>query len=248
LLREEFGCSDKAARLRFHCQTAGSTLTAQQPTNNAVRVSIQALSSVLGGTQSLHTNSIDEALGLPTSASARLALRTQQIIEKESGITEHIDPFAGSYIVEELTDRYIQETRELWQTIEQKGGVLECINSGILTSWIQDSAYKTQKEIERGDKEIVGVNIYKEENEPEPDIFEIDSTMESSTVAHLKKYKENRNNQSVDEALDHLAQVARSQCNIIPAILNAAEKKSTLGEICGCLKNVFKTFQPVSGL
>ncbi|NRA38060.1 MAG: methylmalonyl-CoA mutase, partial [Planctomycetes bacterium] len=248
LLRDEFDCDDKSSRLRFHCQTGGSTLTAQQPQNNSVRVTIQALSAVLGGTQSLHTNSIDEALGLPTAESAQLALRTQQIIAEESGVTDYVDPFAGSHVIEKMTDDYISAVRDLWKRIDDKGGVLAGINSGLIQSWIQGSAYQVQKEIEAGKRQIVGVNVYTVEDEAEPTIFEVDAAIETETVHRLKEYKAKRNDELVQQCLDQLQQAAQGKDNIIPFILEAAQSQATVGEICAAMKNVFKTYQPVSGL
>ncbi|PCJ56541.1 MAG: methylmalonyl-CoA mutase [Planctomycetota bacterium] len=248
LLKEEFNCNEDACRLRFHCQTAGSALTAQQPQNNAVRVALQALSSVFGGTQSLHTNSIDEALGLPTADSARLALRTQQIISEESGLTNHVDPFGGSYVVEEMTDKCMAEVKELWKRIDEKGGVLAGIDSGLIQSWIQGSAYKIQKEIESGERKIVGVNSFKEENEAAPDIFEIDAALEKETVKRLTAYKKDRDQTKVQEALKKITQMAETKENIIPFIMEAGKAKATVGEICQAMKEVFNTYQPTSGL
>jgi len=248
LLREEFDCDDESCRLRFHCQTAGSTLTAQQPENNAVRVTVQALSAVLGGTQSLHTNAMDEAIGLPTIDTARLALRTQQIIAEESGVTQHIDPFGGSHVVEALTEAVMDEVRALWQRIEEKGGVLEGIRSGLIQSWIQGSAYRVQKEIDSGERKVVGVNAYGTDEVAEPHVFQVDHALEEETIARLKTYKHARDPEPLQEALKALTGAASTETNLIPYILGAGRARATVGEICGAMKTVFKTYQSSCGL
>ena len=248
LMRSEFGADDEACRLRFHCQVAGSTLTAQQSPNNAVRVAIQALASVLGGTQSLHTNAIDEALGLPTDSTARLALRTQQIIAEETGVTEWVDPLAGSEAIETLTNRYIEETRALWQRIELEGGILAAIEKGKVQSWIQDSAYRTQREIESGKRKIVGVNIYQIEGEAEPEVFRVKPTLESDAVERLRLHRLKRDAKACATALESVRATARGNGNLLESLLLAARADATVGEICGALREVFGEYRSASGL
>ncbi|HTL51854.1 MAG TPA: methylmalonyl-CoA mutase family protein, partial [Planctomycetota bacterium] len=247
-MRAEFQADDEACKLRFHSQVAGSTLTAQQSPNNAVRVALQALAAVLGGTQSLHTNSIDEALGLPTPETARLALRTQQIIAEETGVTEWVDPLGGSEAVESLTTRYITETRALWQRIDAEGGMLAAIEAGRIQAWIQESAYRTQREIDAKTRKIVGVNSYTIDNEPPPKVFRVDPALEQDAVERLRAHRAQRNAAAWAQALTALKTRAQSGENLLPVIVAAARAQATVGEICGALKEVFGEYRSASGL
>ena len=213
-----------------------------------MRVAIQALASVLGGTQSLHTNAIDEALGLPTDSTARLALRTQQIIAEETGVTEWVDPLAGSEAIETLTNRYIEETRALWQRIELEGGILAAIEKGKVQSWIQDSAYRTQREIESGKRKIVGVNIYQIEGEAEPEVFRVKPTLESDAVERLRLHRLKRDAKACATALESVRATARGNGNLLESLLLAARADATVGEICGALREVFGEYRSASGL
>lgn len=248
LMKEEFGANEKAARLRFHCQVAGSTLTAQQPLNNAVRVAVQALAAVLGGTQSLHTNSIDEALGLPTDETARLALRTQQVIAEETGVTDYVDPLGGSEAIERLTDRYIDETHALWKRIEEEGGMLAAVESGRIQAWIQQSAYQHQRSVESCDTVIVGVNKHTVEDEQPPAVLKIDPALERKAVERLKAHRAGRDQTTCDAALSALTAAARGDENLMPLIVKAAQTDATVGEICQAMKTVFGEHIATSGL
>lgn len=243
LMKDRFGASNpRSLMLRFHTQTAGSTLTAQQPDVNLVRTAIQALAAVLGGTQSLHTNSRDEALGLPTEESARLALRTQQIIAHETGVTNAADPLGGSYYIEELTDKIEQGARNHIEKIDAMGGALRAIEAGYVQSEIQASAYDFQRSVECGDKIVVGVNKFRTEEQPIP-AFRIDPSIESTQVERLREFRAARDGQQVTRALDRLEDAARGPENLMPFILEAAESCATVGEISDRLRNVFGEFK-----
>ena len=231
--------NEKALYCRFHTQTGGSTLTANQINNNVVRTTIQALSAVLGGTQSLHTNSRDEALALPSEDAAELALRTQQIIELESGITAHPDPFGGSYLIEELTEDFCNEAMSIIEQIDELGGAIAVIESGFIENEITRSAYEYQKQIEEKDKFIVGVNIHKKEESSEQNIHGIDPRLVTDQINNLRNLKKKRDNTKVQDTLDRLQNVAKSKENIMPSIINCVKKKCTLGEISDALRLVF---------
>ncbi len=240
IMKERFGAKKvKSMLLRFHTQTGGSTLTAQQPQNNIVRVTLQALAAVLGGTQSLHTNSFDEALALPTEESVQVALRTQQIIAHESGAADTVDPLAGSYFIEKLTDEIEQRAKEYIDTIDKMGGSIEAIKKGFYQDEITRSAYNYQKAIEDGDKTIVGVNKYQAEEKPPADILKIDQQMTERQVRRVKQLKQERDNEKVSEKLAALARVAAGTENLMPAIIDCVEVYATLGEIAGKLREVF---------
>ncbi len=244
IMKEQFGAkSEKSMMLRFHSQTAGSTLTAQQPENNIVRVSLQALASVLGGTQSLHTNSMDEALGLPTSKSATIALRTQQVIAHESGVTAVTDPLAGSYFVESLTDALELKAQQLIQRIQDLGGVLKCIESGWIQKEIQEAAYRAQKEFESKEQIIVGVNQFQADDSESFDILKINPKIEKDQKLRLKKFKKNRKQRDVQKYLQYLSEAAGKNDNLMPFILQCAENKITLGEISDCLRKSFGLYK-----
>jgi len=244
VMKERFGAkSAKSLSLRFHTQTAGSTLTAQQPDNNVVRVTIQALAAVLGGTQSLHTNSRDEALALPTEDSVRIALRTQQIIAYESGATETIDPFAGSYYVESLTDRIQQGAEAYIATIDGMGGAVKAIERGYVQQEIQDAAYAYQMDIESGERVVVGMNKFQIKEGPPKGLLRVDPIVGEQQSAKLKALRARRDNVRVDAALVALKKTAQSDENLMPPILEAVRAYATLGEICDVLRAVFGEYQ-----
>ena len=244
LMKERFGAKKPASlMLRFHTQTAGNTLTAQQIDNNIVRVTIQALSAVLGGTQSLHTNSKDEAHSLPTEASVRTALRTQQILATESGIADTIDPLAGSYYIESLTDKIEREALALIEKIDESGGVVKCIEEGFIQRQIENAAYQYQLEIERGERIIVGVNKFQVDEETKPPLLRVDPAVEKTQVDKLTEVKNNRNNQQVENSLAKLEKSARGTDNLMPDILKCVKEYATLGEICNVLRGVFGEYK-----
>jgi len=244
IMKNKFGATnEKAMRLRFHTQTGGSTLTAQQPNNNIVRVAIQTLAAVLGGTQSLHTNSRDEALGLPTEKSVQIALRTQQIVAEESGVTNTVDPLAGSYFVENLTDKIEKEVFDYLDKIEDLGGMGKAIEKGYIQKQIQDSAYKYQREIEEQERIVVGVNKYQTEEEPPEDLLEVDPRLREQQIQKLNELKNERDNQKVESSLQELEKAAASDKNLMPYILEAARNYATLGEICDVMRDEFGEYQ-----
>lgn len=240
-MREKYKAKDpRSWLLRFHTQTAGCSLTAQQPENNIVRVALQALSGVLGGTQSLHTNSMDETLALPSEKAALIALRTQQIIAYESGVANTIDPLAGSYFVEALTDRMEAEAEEYFAEIERRGGVLACIEEGFFQKEIAQSAYRFQREIENDERKIVGVNDFVlEDEEIEIPVLKIDRQVEQAQVAFVKKIKAERDNEAVKASLGRLRQVAQGDGNTFEAILDCARAYASVGEMCDVLREVW---------
>lgn len=239
-ITRSLGATDeKAMMLRFHTQTGGSTLTAQQPLNNVVRVSNQALAAVLGGTQSLHTNGYDEALSLPTEAAAKIALRTQQIIAFESGVTDTVDPLAGSYFIETLTNDIEAAALVYLEKIDAMGGAVTAIENGYVQQEIADAAYQYQQEIETGERIIVGVNKFVQEKEGITDTLTIDETIRTIQTAKLNEIKSKRNQAAVKMALENLEAAAKSDRNLMPYILVAVEEYATLGEISNCLRNVF---------
>ena len=245
VMSERFHAKDpRSLMLRFHTQTAGSTLTAQQPENNVVRVAIQALAAVLGGTQSLHTNSMDEALGLPTEKAARIALRTQQIIAHESGVANTIDPVAGSYAIERLTNDLEAEATALIAEIDQKGGMLRAIESGWVQRHIQEAAYRFQQEVERGERTVVGVNDFVLEDETPPELLKIDDGPEKAQLAKLKRVKAERDGPAVEAKLAALRKAARGKENVLPFILDAVKAYATLGEICNTLRAEWGEYTP----
>lgn len=244
IMRDRFKAKDdKSWRLRFHSQTAGSTLTAQQPENNIVRVTIQALASVLGGTQSLHTNSMDEALGLPTEKAATIALRTQQIIAHESGAADVIDPFAGSYYVETLTDELEARATDYINRIEGLGGVVKCIETGWIQREIQQAAYDYQRAVESKKEIVVGVNDFVQKETQSPEILKITEAVSQEQIARLKAFKAKRNSQAVAEHLRRLKDTAAGDTNLMPVIVSAVEAGCTLGEISDTLRGVFGLFK-----
>ena len=244
LISERFGSkNEKSMTMKFHTQTGGSTLTAQQPHNNVVRTAIQALSTVLGGTQSLHTNAMDEALGLPSEKAAKVALRTQQIIAEESGIPNTVDPLAGSYTIEKMTQELCDKTDSLIEEIDTKGGMLNCIEEGWVQSQIMDSAYKFQKEIEGKERIIVGVNDYLEDKEGESeDITKINEEAIQEQINKLSVLRETRGN--VSDYIDIIEQKAMTKENLMPHLIKAVSEKVTIGEICNSLRKVWGEYRP----
>jgi methylmalonyl-CoA mutase N-terminal domain/subunit len=244
IMKERFKAKrDESCMLRFHTQTAGCSLTAQQPDNNVVRVAFQALAAVLGGTQSLHTNSRDEAYALPTEESVRLALRTQQIIAYESGVADIVDPFGGSYAVEALTDEIEKKAMECIEKIEAKGGAVKAIEAGYIQGEIAESAYQYQKEIETGKRIIVGLNQFQMEEGPLRDILRIKPEVEQYQKEKLARVKKERDNIKVREALDVLKKAAQGMDNLVPPVLEAVKVYATLGEISDTLREVFGEYK-----
>jgi methylmalonyl-CoA mutase N-terminal domain/subunit len=244
LMRDRFhATAPRAQMLRFHAQTAGSTLTAQQPDNNIVRVALQAMAAVLGGAQSLHTNSRDEALALPTEESVQIALRTQQIIAHETGVTEEIDPVGGAYTIEALTQEIETRAQAYIDQIDELGGAVRAIELGFPQRAIQDSAYQYQREIEARSRLIVGVNAYTLDDEPLPSLLHIDPDLERQQVARVQALRAQRNQDQVRTALQRLDQAARGSDNLMPLLVDAVECYATLGEIADTLRAVFGEHQ-----
>ncbi|MFH1217558.1 MAG: methylmalonyl-CoA mutase family protein [Pseudomonadota bacterium] len=244
IMKERFHAKKPASwMLRFHTQTAGNTLTAQQIDNNIVRVTIQALAAILGGTQSLHTNSRDEALSLPTEDSVRTALRTQQIIAHESGVANTVDPLGGSYFIEELTTRIEQQAEDLIARIDRAGGVVAAIEDGFIQRQIEDAAYVYQREIESGERVIVGVNAFQVEEAGKPATLKVDPEVESLQIESLSGLKKSRNSDKVNHALAQLEQAARSDANLFPFVLAAVKEYASLGEICNVLRRIFGEYK-----
>ena len=240
IMRDRFSVTnEKALFCRFHTQTGGSTLTANQIDNNVVRTTIQALSAVLGGTQSLHTNSRDEALALPSEDAAELALRTQQIIALESGITSYPDPFGGSYVIEELTENFYKEAMLIINEIDDIGGAIAAIENGYIENEITRSAYEYQRQVEEKERLVVGVNIHEKEDLPEHHIQNIDSKKVDIHIKRLKDIKKKRNNLEMQSSLDTLKRAAKTDENVMPQIINCVRSKCTLGEISDALRKVY---------
>jgi methylmalonyl-CoA mutase N-terminal domain/subunit len=245
LMKERFGSDkDRSQMMRFHTQTGGSTLTAQQPENNIVRTTLQALAAVLGGTQSLHTNSMDEALSLPSEKAVRIALRTQQIIAQESGAADSVDPLAGSYLVEHLTDELENKVMDYLKKIDDMGGALSAIDNGYIQQEIQESAYRYQKAVEKEEHLIVGVNSYKVEEKIEMERLKVNPQIEAEQHARLASLRESRDNSKVSELRTRLEAAAKSDINLMPIFITCVESDMTLGEICGVLRSVWGEYQP----
>ena len=245
VMKERFGAkSPRSMMLRYHVQTGGVTLTAQQPLNNIVRVGLQAYAASLGGCQSLHTNSYDEALCLPTEEAVTVALRTQQIVAEESGSTDTIDPLAGSYYVESLTDQIEQEIDEYIQKIDDKGGTLRAIENGYIQREIQDSAYRFQKEIESGERTYVGINKYQMEEKPPQNLLRIDMAVGEKESAKLKKLRAERDGGAWQQALDRLRESTEAGENVMPGVIAAVKAKATVGEICDVWRDLFGEYRP----
>ncbi len=246
LLRDEYGASDpRSQQLRIFAFTAGSTLTAQQPMNNVVRASLEATAAALAGVQTMHVSAYDEALGVPTEAAATLALRTQQVVAFESGLTTTVDPLAGSYAVERLTDELADEITTLLDDITERGGALACIESGWFAQELADAAYRHAQEVESGDRVVVGVNRYPSQTEP-LEVFEIDPAAEASQVAAVRQVRDERDGAAVESALDRLAAAARAGANVLPATIEAVRAYATIGEIAAVLRGVHGEWQPTA--
>lgn len=247
IMRERFKAKDpRSMMMRFHTQTAGCTLTARQPKNNIVRVAFQALAAVLGGTQSLHTNSMDEAFCLPGEEAVQIALRTQQLIGYESGVTDTVDPLGGSYFVEALTEEIFERAQEYIDKIDELGGAAAAIEKGFIQREIQDSAYRYQREIEKEERVVVGVNKFQIEEKPPKDLLRVDPGVRISQMEGLEKLRSERDNSKVKGVLGDLKKAAQGKDNLMPVILEAVKAYATLGEICDELRGVFGEYQPVS--
>jgi methylmalonyl-CoA mutase, N-terminal domain len=245
VMKERFGAKDpRTMMMRYHVQTGGVTLTAQQPLNNVVRVALQAYAAALGGCQSLHTNSYDEALCLPTQAAVTVALRTQQVVAEESGATDTIDPLAGSYFVEALTDKIEAEIEEYIKKIDTMGGTLTAIEQGYIQKEIQNSAYRFQKEIETSERIYVGINKYTMEEAPPTNLLRVDMSVGEAEVAKLKKLRAERDQDKWKKALDNLRQVSQTQENVMPAVIEAVKARATVGEICDVWRGIFGEYRP----
>jgi methylmalonyl-CoA mutase N-terminal domain/subunit len=249
IMKDRFGAQKPASwMLRFHTQTGGSTLTAQQPENNVVRVALQALSAVMGGTQSLHTNSMDEALWLPTERSVRVALRTQQIIAHESGVADSIDPLAGSYLVEYLTDEIESQAKTYISKIDEMGGALAAIEKGYVQLEIQEAAYQYQQAVEKGEETVVGVNAFQMEEHLEMERLKVDPSIEEGQVARLAAIRSRRDASKASELLSRLEAAARGSENLLPVFIECVEHDLTLGEICNVLRGLWGEYHPPSTL
>ena len=244
LMKERFSATDpKALMLRFHTQTAGSTLTAQQPENNIVRTTVQALGAVLGGTQSLHTNSFDEALALPTERSVEIALRTQQILAHESGVADTPDPLAGSYLVESLTDELEAKAIELIEKVDARGGAVGAIEQKFMQGEIARAAVQYQRAVEKGEAVVVGVNKFESTSAAEPQLQQIDAGAAKAQLKRLSEFKAGREDAEVDKVLRELQDAAKGDANLVPKIINALRAKATLGEVCDTMRGVFGEYR-----
>ncbi|MDQ3924307.1 MAG: methylmalonyl-CoA mutase family protein [Actinomycetota bacterium] len=247
IMKERFGAEDeKSLRLRFHTQTAGSSLTAQQAENNIVRTTVQALSAVLGGTQSLHTNAFDEALALPTEKSARIALRTQQILANEGGLTETADPLAGSYYVESLTDAVEEEAWEYIRRIDEMGGSVKAIEKRFMQREIEEAAYRYQREVEKEERIIVGLNRYAADEDPAMELHSVDESILERQAERLKELKESRDNGAVERSLSDITKAAERSENLLYPMKEALGNLATLGEVSDALREVFGQYRPSS--
>ncbi len=245
IMKDRFGAKNpKSWKLRFHTQTGGSTLTAQQPENNVVRVAMQALAAVLGGTQSLHTNGRDEALSLPTEEAVQIALRTQQIIAHESGVADTVDPFAGSYTVEALTDQIEEKAWAYIQTIDEMGGAIAAVEDGYVSEEIHEAAYRFQRELEDGTETVVGVNKFTTDEPVNMQVLKLDPAIEEGQRQHLAKLRANRDNAKIAELKDQLTRAAESDENLMPLFVTCVEHDMTLGEICHTLRDVWGEYRP----
>lgn len=244
IMRERFGAkNERSLMLRFHTQTGGSTLTAQQPENNIVRVALQALAAVMGGTQSLHTNSMDEALALPTAKAVQTALRTQQIIAYETGAADSVDPLAGSYMIESLTEEIVKQAGDYIRQIDDMGGALKAIETGFVNNEIETAAYDYQRAVESKEQIIVGVNEFMTDDETEPDLLRVDPAIEQAQRERLAQLRASRDNVKVSELLAHLEITAKGTENLMPVIIECVENEVTLGEVCHTLRAVFGEYR-----
>jgi methylmalonyl-CoA mutase N-terminal domain/subunit len=244
-MRHEVGAADpKAWAMRFHTQTAGSTLTAQQPLNNVVRTTLQALAAVLGGTQSLHTNAYDEALGLPTDESALVALRTQQVIAHESGVADTVDPLAGSYFIEALTDRLEEKAEELLAKVVDLGGAVAAIEEGWMQAQIEDSAYAEARRQNSGESVVVGVNRFISDGDGEVPVLEVDPSLEEDQRSRLDAWREQRDQRAVSRFLEGLAEAAGGENNLMHPMKEALVVGATVGEVSDALRGAFGEYRP----
>ena len=249
IMRERFGAhGERSQALRFHAQTSGATLTAQQPLNNAVRVAVQALAAVCGGVQSLHTNSYDEALALPSQQAAEIALRTQQVIGFESGAPRVADPMGGSFLVESLTERLVEESRELIARVDELGGAVRAIESGFYQQQIQDSAYRHQRLVESGERVIVGVNRFTETSQSEVEILRVSADLEGEQIARLQRLRASRDEAPVQRALDAVRRGAARDDNLLPLLRTALAARATVGEVCNALRDVFGIYHEATAI
>jgi methylmalonyl-CoA mutase N-terminal domain/subunit len=243
IMRDRFGAKNpKSMMLRFHTQTGGVTLTAQQPENNIARVALQGFAAVCGGTQSLHTNGYDEALALPTEKAAKIAVRTQQVIAHESGATETVDPFAGSYFVEALTEEIESRAQELIAKVDELGGSVNAIE--FITGEIDESAWGYQERYRLGQDIVVGVNKYEEDEIEVPDLLRVDPESEKQQVQRLKAFKADRDGEQVERRLQELRNAAEGKDNLLPFIKDALRDRASLGEVCGAMQDVFGKYTP----
>ena len=242
-MRERFGATNpRAQALRFHAQTGGSTLTAQQPENNVVRVAIQALAAICGGAQSLHTNSFDEALALPTEHAATIALRTQQILAAEAGTTDTADPLGGAFFIEALTDQLEQRARELIARIDDLGGAVAAIEQGFVQAEIEASAFRHQSEVESGERVVVGVNAFTEEGGERVELLRLDPEIELRQRERTARVRAERDPAAARAALDEVGRVAATDANLLPALREALHARCTVGEICSDLRELWGTY------
>ncbi|OUM98342.1 MAG: methylmalonyl-CoA mutase [Firmicutes bacterium ZCTH02-B6] len=240
IMRERFGATDpRAWALRFHTQTAGCTLTAQQPEINIVRVAYQALAAVLGGTQSLHTNAFDEALALPSETASRIAVRTQQILAHETGVTDVIDPLGGSYLVEHLTEAIYERAKDYIRRIDDIGGAVRAIETRFMQREIEESSYRWQQQVESGQRVVVGVNRYRMEEHHEPELLQVDEAQERAQIERLQRVRRERDQRAVQAALAAVREAAQGDDNLMPYLIRAVEAYASVGEICGVLREVF---------
>jgi methylmalonyl-CoA mutase N-terminal domain/subunit len=245
VMHDRFGATEeRSLQLRFHAQTSGATLTAQQPLNNVVRVSLQALAAVCGGAQSLHTNSYDEALALPSEQAAEIALRTQQVIGHETGAATVTDPLGGAYLIEALTHDLMDESRALMNRVEEQGGAVAAIEAGFYQQQIQESAYRHQRLVEAGERVIVGVNRFTETSQPTVPILHVDASLEAAQIKRLAAMRAARSAAAVNRALDALRVGAQGTDNLLPLMRSALEAKATVGEVCGALREIFGVYRP----
>jgi methylmalonyl-CoA mutase N-terminal domain/subunit len=244
-MKERFGAKDpRSMMLRFHVQTGGVTLTAQQPLNNVVRVALQAYAAALGGCQSLHTNSYDEALCLPTEQAVTVALRTQQIVAEESGATDTIDPLAGSYMVEAMTDKIEAQIEEYLQKIDALGGTLAAIEQAFIQKEIQQSAYRFQKEIESRERVYVGINKYTMKEPPPANLLKVDMKVGETEARKLREIRAQRDQARWKKALEHLRKVSLTNENVMPAVIEAVKADATIGEICNVWREIYGEYKP----
>ena len=244
IMKERFKAENvRSLMLRFHTQTAGCTLTAQQPVNNIIRVAFQALAAVLGGTQSLHTNSMDEAFSLPTEEAVAVALKTQQLIGYETGVTDTVDPLAGAYSIEYLTDRIEAEAKDYIQRIDDMGGAVAAVEKGFIQREIQDSAYRYQRAVENEERIVVGVNKFQTEDVKPSNLLRVDPAVGERQIEKLKKLRAKRDQNAVDQSIEALIKAAKSDGNLMPPIIEAVRIYTTLGEICGALRSVFGEYE-----